>query len=77
MADEINLGSRAQEIMNDNIWKELTAAVQDEVFAEWLETKKPDKREQLWDELKGAERFFRRMRALADNSQFLKYNQRK
>lgn len=77
MDDDINVGSRAQQIMDDDVWKDFTAAVQDELFNEWLKTNTLEKREQLWNELKGAERFFKRMRAMADNSQFLKHQQRK
>ena len=77
MNNDMQLGSRAQQIMDDDIWQELTGAVQEEVFNEWLQTKKPEQREQLWNELKGAERFFKRMRAMSDNSQFLKHQQRK
>ena len=77
MDNDMNVGSRAQQIMDDDVWKDLTAAVQDELFNEWLKANKPEQREQLWNELKGAERFFKRMRAMADNSQFLKHQQRK
>jgi len=32
MDNDMQLGSRAQQIMDDDIWQELTGAVQEEVF---------------------------------------------
>jgi hypothetical protein len=61
--------SRIVEFLRDPMTDEIIESLESEMFEEWAYSKDSKSREDLWFELQGMQRFFRRLRAVSDNTQ--------
>ena len=74
--DEISFGDRLQDILNDPIFEQVIHLVQDETFDEWSNSESLEEREELFAEIRGAERFLKRVRAAIDNAHLIRQRQK-
>ena len=74
--DEISFGDRLQDILTDPIFEQVIHLVQDETFDEWSNSESLEEREELFAEIRGAERFLKRVRAAIDNAHLIRQRQK-
>jgi hypothetical protein len=76
MVDELTLGDRIHELLDDSVFQEILKGAENECYDEWVAADTPEKREQIFAELKGAQRFLKRMRAAVDNAHLIRHRQK-
>ena len=63
-----DFGSQIQVFLHDPLMAEVIDSMEREMFEEWAQESNATKREELFWELQGMQRFFRRLRAHVDNA---------
>tara|TARA_A100001391_G_scaffold166850_1_gene127063 strand:+ start:139 stop:366 length:228 start_codon:yes stop_codon:yes gene_type:complete len=63
-----DFGSQIQVFLHDPLMDEVIDSMEREMFEEWAQESNANKREELFWELQGMQRFFRRLRAHVDNA---------
>ena len=63
-----DFGSQIQVFLHDPLMDEVIDSMEREMFEEWAQESNATKREELFWELQGMQRFFRRLRAHVDNA---------
>ena len=63
-----DFGSQIQVYLHDPLMDEVIDSMEREMFEEWAQESNATKREELFWELQGMQRFFRRLRAHVDNA---------
>ena len=63
-----DFGSQIQVFLHDPLMDEVIDSIEREIFEEWAQESNATKREELFWELQGMQRFFRRLRAHVDNA---------
>jgi hypothetical protein len=67
--DEIQIGHRAQELLNDDVLAGAFAALEIEYHREWRISKTPDERELAWYKTHALSEVQRKLRAAISNGQ--------
>lgn len=75
--DDQYAATRVQEFLRDPTMDYIIDTLERQLFEEWALAKDQKNREEIFSELLGMKRFFRRLRAIADNAQLDNYKSRK
>lgn len=70
--EDLSLADRIQELMNSPVIEEIFDSVEREIFEEWISSGDSDKRENLYNEFAGMQRFLKRVRAHMDNATLIR-----
>ena len=76
MSDPLALGDRIKEWLDDSVFQEILAQAESECYEDWAAADTLDKRERIYAEIKGAQRFLKRMRAAVDNAHLIRHRQK-
>lgn len=70
--EDLSLADRIQEMMTSPVIEEILDSVEREIFEEWITSGDSDKRETLYHEFSGMQRFLKRVRAHMDNATLIR-----
>ncbi len=70
--EDLSLADRIQELMTSPVIEEVFNSVEREIFEEWITSADSNKRESLYHEFAGMQRFLKRVRAHLDNATLIR-----
>ena len=70
--EDLSLADRIQELMTSPVIEEVFNSVEREIFEEWITSADSNKRESLYHEFAGMQRFLKRVRAHMDNATLIR-----
>ena len=70
--EDLSLADRIQELMTSPVIEEVFNSIEREIFEEWITSADSNKRESLYHEFAGMQRFLKRVRAHLDNATLIR-----
>ena len=70
--EDLSLADRIQELMTSPVIEEVFNSVEREIFEEWITSADSNRRESLYHEFAGMQRFLKRVRAHMDNATLIR-----
>jgi|TARA_Y100000401_G_scaffold116059_1_gene121008 hypothetical protein len=70
--EDLSLADRIQELMTSPVIEEILDSVEREIFEEWITSSDSSKRDSLYHEFAGMQRFLKRVRAHMDNATLIR-----